>query len=341
VRTAPDVLLDARITRRMSIGMIAYANELAARLPRVAPDLRFETYRRGGNFGLDEQVRLPRYAARAGARLVHHTSVYAPLATPRPFAITIHDLIHLRYPQYFKRSVGPYYSTIVRLVCARAARVITDDPRTIDDLERFLAVDRRKVRVIPLGVDDAFLRDAHEESADRPYFLYAGNHRPHKDLPTLLAAWLALPGDLDVDLIFTGSEDRPEFAQARRQNGTLRFVGDVGADRLAGLYRGAVAYVHPSLCEGFGLPMLEAAAQGTRILACDEALPGVLRSLAKTFAGGDVAALTALLQAAMKEPWGEADRERLQSLARSYTWDRTAAATAEVYRQILEECPSR
>jgi glycosyltransferase involved in cell wall biosynthesis len=325
----------------MSVGMIAYANELSARLPRVAPDLRFETYRRGANFGLEEQVRLPRYAARFGARLVHHTSVYAPLATPRPFAITIHDLIHLRYPHYFKRSVGSYYAVIVRLVCARAARVITDDPRTVEDLRRFLSVDPRKVRVIPLGVDDVFLRDAIAEPAARPYFLYAGNHRAHKDLPTLLAAWRALPDDLDVDLVFTGEQDKPEFAEARRQRGTLRFVGEVEPERLARLYRGAAAYVHPSLCEGFGLPMLEAAAQGTRVLACTDALPAVLQAVATTFGAGDVPALTRLLAAALETSPGDEDRKRMQSLARSYTWDRTAAATAEVYRQILEECPSK
>ena len=118
-----DVLLDARLTLRMSVGMSAYARELAERLPRVAPDMRFDVYRRGGNFGVDEQLRLPAYALRTRPRLVHHLSVYAPLLTPRPFAITIHDLIHLRFPEQFKRSVGPYYATVVRAVCARATIV--------------------------------------------------------------------------------------------------------------------------------------------------------------------------------------------------------------------------
>jgi glycosyltransferase involved in cell wall biosynthesis len=325
----------------MSVGMIAYANELVARLQRVAPDLRFEAYRLGGNFGVDEQVRLPRYASRVGARLVHHLSVYAPLATPRPFAITIHDLIHLRYPQYFKRSVGPYYATVVRIVCARAARVITDDPRTVGDLERYLGVDPGKTRVIPLGVDDVFLRDAEPEPAQRPYFLYAGNHRPHKDLPTLIAGWQALPDEAAVDLVLTGSSDIPEFAHARRRAGELRFVGEVSPERLARLYRGAVACVHPSLREGFGLPMLEAAAAGTRVVACGDALPAVLGPVASVFPARDVRALTALLRTALAEPWGLPDRERLRAVARSYTWDRTASATAEVYREILEEWPTR
>jgi glycosyltransferase involved in cell wall biosynthesis len=335
------VLLDARLTRRMSVGMIAYANELVTRLPRVAPDLRFEAYRRGGNFGPDEQVRLPRYAARVRARLVHHLSVYAPLATPRPFAITVHDLIHLRYPRYFKRSVGPYYATVVRFVCARASRVFTDDPRTVADLERFLGVDPRKARVIPLGVDDVFLNDAAPEPAERPYFLYAGNHRPHKDLPTLVAAWEALPADRAVDLVMTGTRDVPEFASTRRAVGELRFVGEVPPERLARLYRGALAYVHPALCEGFGLPMLEAAAIGTRVIACRDALPTILNGAADVFPPRDAGALSALMRAALTGSWDRSDRERLAALGRSYTWDRTARATAEVYREMLEEWPTR
>lgn len=325
----------------MSVGMIAYANELVGRLPRLAPDLRFETYRRGGNFGWDEQLRLPRHVGRVGARLVHHLSVYAPLATPRPFAITIHDLIHLRYPQYFRRSVGPYYATVVRIVCARASRVFTDDPRTVVDLERFLGVEPRKVRVIPLGVDDVFLDETAPEPAERPYFLYAGNHRPHKDLPTLVAAWRSLPEDRAVDLVLTGTNDVPEIASARRAAGELRFVGEVPPERLARLYRGALAYVHPALCEGFGLPMLEAAAVGTRVIACEDALPTVLRGVAGVFPPGDARTLSALMLSALEGSWDPSDRERLSAIGRSYTWDRTALATAEVYREMLEEWPTR
>lgn len=335
------MLLDARITRRMSVGMIAYANELVDRLPHLAPDLRFEAYRRGGNFGLDEQWRLPRHVARVRARLVHHLSVYAPLATPRPFAITIHDLIHLRYPQYFRRSVGPYYATVVRLVCARASRVLTDDPRTVVDLERFLGVEPRKVRVVPLGVDDIFLDETAPLPAERPYFLYAGNHRPHKDLPTLVAAWRSLPEDRAVDLVLTGMNDVPEIASVRRTVGELRFVGEVPPERLARLYRGALAYVHPALCEGFGLPMLEAAALGTRVIACEDALPAVLRGVAEVFPAGDTRALSGLMLSALEGSWDPNDRERLSVIGRSYTWDRTALATAEVYREILEEWPTR
>jgi glycosyltransferase involved in cell wall biosynthesis len=339
--SSPDVLLDARRTRRMSVGMTAYVDRLVEALPRVAPGLRFDTVSAGGNFGIAEQVTLPLRALRDGARIVHHMSPYVPLVTPRPFAITIHDLIHLRFPHYFKRSVGPYYAFVVRGACARAARVFTDDPRTAGDLERFLGVDPRKIRVIPLGVDDVYLRSAAPAAAPRPYFLYAGNHREHKDLPTLIAAWRALPPAYEADLYLTGADDVPALEHGARANGTLTFLGDIGAERLASLYAGAAAYVHPALNEGFGLPMLEAAVAGTRVLASSESLPAVLAGVAQTFAPRDVDALAALLRDALDRPPDAAERAQRSTVARAYTWDRCAAATAEVYAEMLAELPTR
>lgn len=337
-----DIALDARLTRQMSVGMKAYAAELAARLPRVAPDLRFSVLSHGQNFSSDEQIGMPLALRRMRPRFTHFLSVYAPVLAPGPFAITIHDLIHLRYPAFFKKKVGLYYQTVVRAVCARAARVITDDERTVDDLKRFLGVPREKIRVIPLGCDDAYLCTIVPERAARPFFLYAGNHREHKDLPTLLAAWAALPPDLSVDLYLTGEDDLSPEQRVTRVRGDIRFLGDVGVERLAGLYAACAALVHPALCEGFGLPMLEAGAAGARVIACEDAVPTVLRPYVACFAAHDVAGLRALMERALAG--GEAERgarTALREASRALTWDRCAVATAEAYRDVLEEYSRR
>ena len=336
--TRPDVALDLPRMRHMSVGMTAYAEELAARLPRVAPDLRFDVLVRPSAIDAREQVALPLRLLRLRPRLTHFLSVYAPLAAPGPFAITVHDLIHLRYPEFFKRSVGPYYATVVRAVCARAARVITDDERTIADLERFLGVPPRKVAVVPLGADDRFAQDVVPEPADAPFFLYVGNHRPHKDLATLFAAWERLDPERHVDLLLTGSDDLAPAERPRRNRGRLRFLGDVDSERLARLYRSATALVHPALCEGFGLPMLEAASVGTAVIACDDAVPSVLRPYVETFPARGTDALLAAMTRALAAP---SSREDARRFARSLTWDRCAERTAAVYREVLEECRVR
>jgi len=339
VKRRIDVALDLARFRQMSVGMRAYAEELAERLPRVAPDLTFAVRPRSAALDAGEQVALPLALRRLAPRLVHFLSVYAPLLGPRPYVITIHDLIHLRFPQYFKRSVGPYYATVVRAVCAGAARVITDDDRTVEDLERFLRVPPAKVSVVPLGVDDAFLAPGPAAEASVPYFLFVGNHRPHKDLATLFAAWEALDPAHEVDLLVTGSDDLPAgMARPGRERGRLRFLEDVPAQRLAGLYRGALALVHPALCEGFGLPLLEAAAVGATVIACSDAVPAVLRPFVDVFPPRDVAALVTLMSRAVTQP---ASRDEARRFARTLTWDRCAERTAEVYRNVLAESPLR
>jgi glycosyltransferase involved in cell wall biosynthesis len=332
-----DVALDVPRTRHISAGMQAYANELAARLPRVAPDLRFAEFTHGQSFGFEEQFALPFRLRRARPRLVHFLSMYAPYFAPRPFALTIHDLIHLNFPEFHKRSVAPYYALVVRSLCARAARVITDDERTVGDLERYLGVAPAKVRVVPLGVDDAFFSDVPPEPAARPYFIYAGNHRPHKDLPTLLAAWAALDPAREVDLYLTGDDDLPAN-RPERSRGQLHFLGDVGPERLAALFRGSVALVHPALREGFGLPQLEALCAGTHVIACGDAVPSPLVPYVDRFPARDVAALSALMLGALTEPRTSDEARRF---ARSLTWDRCALRTAEVYREVLEHTPGR
>jgi glycosyltransferase involved in cell wall biosynthesis len=333
------IALDARLTRQMSVGMKAYARELALRLPRVAPDMQFEAFTRGKNFGWDEQVRLPAAIRRARVDLTHFLSLYTPLLPPRPYVVTIHDLIHLRFPEYFKSKVGPYYRTHVRFVCARARRIITDDERTTEDLQRFLGIDPERVRIVPLGVDDEFLREHVPHRTHRPYILYAGNHRPHKDLPTLFEAWASLPPEIAMDLYVTGDDDfgnlRGRFS---RQHGRAVALGDVTGAELASLYAGAVALVHPALCEGFGLPMLEAMACGCPVVACDDAVPGVLRDAALRFPARDSrAARDALLRLLADQGLRTALVNDGKERASALTWDACAQRTAEVYREVLEE----
>jgi alpha-1,3-rhamnosyl/mannosyltransferase len=104
------------------------------------------------------------------------------------------------------------------------------------------------------------------------------------------------------------------------------------------LYRGALALVTASLREGFGLPLLEAAAVGAPVIGADDAIPGNLLPYVEHFVPRDAGALAALMERAARSP---GPREEAQRFARTQTWDRCAQQTAEVYREVLAENRTR
>ncbi|GAC1404186.1 MAG: glycosyltransferase family 1 protein [Candidatus Velthaea sp.] len=332
----PDVLVDRRRTSHMSAGMTTYARMLEKYLPRVAPDIDFVFAGEGDNFDVAEQIALPLTILRARPRLVHYPAPFVPLVTPAPFIMTVHDLIDLHYPEFGKRRVGPYYRYAVGPAARRARAVITDDEITIPDLVRFLRVDPVRVRVVALGVElpDPLPAPAMHE---RPYFLYVGNHRPHKNLITLVRAWSALPAGRGVDLLFTGENDVGDaFEGLQRPDADVVFLGHRPEEELVAYYRAARAYVHPALREGFGLPLLEAMRAGVPVIAAHGALPRILAPHAYAFEAGDVEELRELLLRSLDEPaYFARAAQAAQAATHALTWEATARATADVYREFI------
>lgn len=326
------VAFDARETSHMSAGVVNYSRKLRAWLPHVAPDVRLRLTGGGDNFDLAEQVALPLALARSGATLAHFPTLFVPRIVPVPYVITVHDLIDLHFPQFVKPQVAPYVRFIVAPVARAARAVITDDDATVADLQRFLGVDPGRVRVIALGNDDPAEPVVPAVHA-RPYVLYVGNRRPHKNIATLTAAWSALAPQTPVDLVLSGVPD--DALRARTGPGDIVFLGERTDDELRRWYAGASVYAHPALREGFGLPLLEAMRCGAPVVASRPAMPGILAPHAVLVDPHDTPAWTAAFATLLADPnAARAAAAAARAATQHLTWERTARLTADVYREF-------
>ena len=319
--------------------MATYVREVSAALPRVAPEFEYRVYTKGENLGITEQFMQPLRMRRDGVDLAHYMAHYVPMFAGGTFVFTIHDVIHLRYLQFFHAYIGPYYNTVVKRACRKAARIITSDKRTIADLVHYFNVDPGKIVVTPLAPRARFFSPAVPFRADRPYVINVGNHREHKDVPTLLEAWSTLPERYEVDLYLTGPDDfRGELQRRSTSKRRAVALGNIDDDALASYYAGATALVHPALLEGFGLPFVEAMAQGCPVIATETSIPDPIAGIALTFPARDIEAARSQIMRLLDDEALRADVVKRGIVAvGELNWDRTARETASVYRTVLEE----
>jgi alpha-1,3-rhamnosyl/mannosyltransferase len=237
--------------------------------------------------------------------------------------LTVHDLSFERHPALMPFKDRRVFKTTVPRSARRADRVIAVSERTRDDLIELYRIPEEKIRVIPHGVDPAFVPGV---GTGERYLLFVGAVQRRKD------PWAALEAaqDVQLPLVIAGPEREPALAaELRRRGADLR--GYVEKRELAELYRGAVCLVVPSRYEGFGLPVLEAMASGVPVVAArDPALMEVAADAAVYADQGDLAG--AILRAVERR----ADL-RTAGLARAaqFSWAETARRTVEVYRELL------
>lgn len=215
-------------------------------------------------------LELQRFGAqRVGARRTFFSPGFcAPIGWRGHVVLTVHDLMHLDVPGEAGDGVRTYYQRVVRPAVRRAPKTFTVSEHAKTRILEWSGVASERVVVIGNGVDAAYSPYGPRFDPGYPYVFYVGNHKPHKNVPRLLQA-MADPTLVDLHLAMTGQPVEETMALARKL-GILERVHPVGLipeDRLPAYYRGATAVAMPSLCEGFGLPVLEAMACGIPAVA--------------------------------------------------------------------------
>jgi alpha-1,3-rhamnosyl/mannosyltransferase len=306
-------------------------------------------------YSLREQWTIGRHLARLRPDLFHSPHYVLPMQTPARVVVTIHDLIHLLFPEFLPNPLaGAYARLLMRRAVRRAARILTVSAATAADLVQHLGVDRQRVDVTWNGVDEAFRRRLGTPELARDlaalglcagYFLFLGNPKPHKNLERVVRAFARLPRDaprLVIAGVFEGSEEETGLRRWARElalHDRLVLLGRLAPERLPALVQGAVALVFPSLYEGFGLPVAEAMAMGTPVVASTTpALVEIAEGAAELVDPLDVCAISAAMARLAADP--ERRRELAEAgLKRSeaFRWEATAARTLEVYRRVIAD----
>lgn len=366
--------------------MAVYGVNLIARLPVVAPDLAFRLFVRNPQVGdssvpshrlrsplarfnrgqgtgarLDklawETVMLPAAATRFRQHLVHSLYFAAPVYSPVPVVVTVHDLIPLVLNGYHRGLASRIYARLMEVTVHRAAAILTVSEHARRDILRILRVpeDRVFVALEAASPKLTWAADPVREAEVRAryalperYILYLGSAEKRKNLEMLVRSWLSVArqmGDREVRLVVVTRfpppdalyPDIPALVRAFGPQSGIQFVDGVDEEDKPATYRMALAFCFPSTYEGFGLPPLEAMAAGVPVIAANAtSLPEVVGDAGILLPPADPAAWAETMLRLVDSPSERKEWQRRGSLrAGQFSWDDTARRTADVYRLVL------
>ena len=269
-----------------------------------------------------------------------------PLLYRGALLATIHDVFHLAMPQYVGGLHKRLYAKGMFAALRRKARaILCVSDFTKNELVRLTGQGRQEISTTYLGVDDSWFRiQKHRSPHPKPFMLFVGNIKPHKNLRALIEAFALIRDEVPHDLLIVGKRegfvtgDKAAVAAATALGARVQFTGYVEDDLLRRYFAHADALVLPSLYEGFGLPPLEAMACECPVLVSRTAsLPEICGDAAlycDPYSIRDVADKILLLT--NKPSLRERLRRKGLDRAKQFTWDRCAEQTIGVLEQVLQ-----
>jgi glycosyltransferase involved in cell wall biosynthesis len=305
-------------------------------------------------------LHLPWLLRKQRVDILHMPWFYAPAIVPSRLLITVHDLSDVLAPLV---GASPPVQTgrlfFARRALNRADHIFAVSHASKRDLARVFHIPESKITVVYDAVDERFLNEPLPADADRilerhavnsPYVLYAGNIRPQKNLPRLIEAFAVAKAELrgnpqfdQLKLLVIGealnrhADLRRAVVRARVRE-DVRFLGFVPGPVLRVFYSRALAFLFPSLYEGFGLPPLEAMAHGTPVLTSNvSSLPEVFQEAALLVNPENVFDIArGIRQILTDDALRQTLRRRGYERARMYSWENAARLVHATYHSVLD-----
>jgi len=299
-----------------------------------------------------EHVLLPLACRREKIDLLHCPKSAIPYYSPCPVVVTLHDLIPIKHPETEKFAAQMYWRLQIPIAARKSSFIITDSEYARQEIMADFAVPPERITATMLGFNPAMLaaRDAAEGKALRSryglpesYILYVGTIQPRKNIDSLIEAYARLKRDREnlPRLVIVGRkgwlfERLFERISELGLTHEVLFTGFVPDEDLPFIYDGACVFAYLSLFEGFGLPPLEAMACGVPVVVSNTtSLPEVVGDAGISVVPTDIDAIAAALKTVLDNHESAATmRNRGRERARTFSWERCARETLEIYRAI-------
>ena len=296
-------------------------------------------------YSIREQIEYVRLIPKSTS-LYFSTHYNIPLLYFGPMLVTVYDLCHLAMPQFLNGIHKRIYANIMfRAIRYKAKKIITISEFSKCELNKFTGIAKQNITSIPLGVDmESSTVKTDTPIYTKPYILFVGNVKPHKNLNNLVLAFSKILDKLPHNLVIVGKKDGfitdnkfdPRIIESLGDR--IMFTGYVNDDDLKNYYTHADAFVFPSFYEGFGLPLLEAMAARCPVIASNVAsIPEVCGDGAIYFDpynADDIASKIVLTLSDKKLCSTLKDRGYNHAL--KYSWDNTIKSTSKVIKKLLE-----
>lgn len=300
--------------------------------------------------GLKRDLLFLKHGAELRCDLFHCLYSNHPLFFCGKQMVTIHDLKYILHPEFFGNKGGLksfYLRNLMKNAVKRCNSVISVSESTKSDLIKVFPSLKNKTGKARVVYEAATVKmEKNEEiyrkfSLDKPYFLYLGELRPHKNIGRTIDAFIKLkeenPSLAELRLVVAGKLHK-SFVSAGTERDDIIFTGYVSDDDKYTLYSGAMAYCLPSLYEGFGLPILEAMKCGAPVITSDfsstSEVAGNAALLVNPLETGEITA--AMKRIAEDGSLRKSLTEKGYRRESEFSWKKAAAETLDIYRELLK-----